>query len=137
MFIACRAPADEPADDLPQPFTPGDPLLDLSPGDGGPDGACDENANEVDGDVDESCYCKAGELRPCYDGPAATLDVGRCEAGVRRCVATDLGVGTWGHCADSVLPAAEICGNDVDEDCDGVDPSCEGANDPDDIGAHD
>lgn len=51
----------------------------------------------------------------CYTGPANTMGVGACKAGVQTCI------GTLGSCDGQVLPAAqENCFNDVDDDCDGV-----------------
>jgi streptogramin lyase len=54
---------------------------------------------------------------PCYEGPAGTLDVGQCAAGTRACVDNQLVY----ECAGQTLPAAaEICGNFIDDDCNGV-----------------
>jgi hypothetical protein len=50
----------------------------------------------------------------CYDGPAATRDVGACKSGTQSCVST------LGSCTGQVLPATiESCFNDIDDDCDG------------------
>ena len=64
--------------------------------------------------------CTPGDLRTCYTGPDGTLDVGRCQAGDQGCQ-TD---GTWGPCMFEILPSTDVCGNLVDEDCDGDDSSC-------------
>jgi hypothetical protein len=58
--------------------------------------------------------------QPCYDGPAASRDVGVCKSGTQSCI------GTLGACTGQVLPAArENCFNDADDDCDGkVDDQC-------------
>jgi len=59
--------------------------------------------------------CTAGQTKPCpYTGPAGTENVGECKAGTQTCVN-----GQWGACVGEVLPQAEICGNDKDENCDG------------------
>jgi len=70
----------------------------------------DDNCNGV---IDEA---PNGEplSRPCYDGPAGTLDVGQCVAGNQWCV--DAG---WSGCSGQVLPSAEVC--------DGLDNNCNGA----------
>lgn len=45
-----------------------------------------------------------------------TEDVGICVAGVETCD----GDGTWGACADQVMPGTEDCAAVGDEDCDGI-----------------
>lgn len=71
---------------------------------------------------DASPYCELDANRECYSGPAGTLGVGRCTAGVQSCEASAL----WGACLGEVKPAMrEACGNTVDDDCDGdVDEGC-------------
>jgi hypothetical protein len=60
--------------------------------------------------------CTPGEARGCYSGPPATENVGACSSGEQSCRNN----GTWGLCMDEVLPTAEVCGNAIDEDCDGA-----------------
>lgn len=81
----------------------------------------------------ESCTpagqtCTTGDTRACYTGPFGTRDVGSCAAGVERCVG-----GVWqGMCRLEVLPAEEVCGDGVDDDCDGAaDDGCQVAVEPD------
>ena len=91
----------------------------------GPAGEGDGIDNNGDGSVDEGCACAlpagapdsaSGRTgQPCYAGPIATLGVGACRGGTRDCTA-----GSWGACADQVVPVQEICGNAIDDDCDGV-----------------
>ncbi len=65
--------------------------------------------------------CTNGQTKPCpYTGPPNTENVGICKAGIQTCVN-----GQWGACVGEVLPQAEICGNDKDENCDGnIDEGC-------------
>ncbi|MFZ4857118.1 MAG: putative metal-binding motif-containing protein [Desulfuromonadaceae bacterium] len=69
---------------------------------------CDNKDNDCDGVVDAF-------LQPCYTGPGGTMGVGICKAGARTCTA-----GAFGACVGEVLPAIEVCGNAVDENCNGV-----------------
>jgi len=59
----------------------------------------------------------------CYDGPMGTADVGVCRSGTIQCY----GNGTL-YCANQVLPGPmEICGDGLDNDCDGApDNGCAG-----------
>ncbi|MBX3271148.1 MAG: VWA domain-containing protein [Sandaracinaceae bacterium] len=88
------------------------------------DGAGDE---DCDGLIDEGCECVLGTERACYGGPADTLGVGECRAGVQLCEGVD-DASSWGACAGAVLPRAEACTGGRDEDCDGLvdcaDPDC-------------
>lgn len=67
--------------------------------------------------------CVPGAVEACYDGPAATLDVGACHAGERVCDADGDG---FGPCQGDALPSPENCAADQDEDCDGASPPCTG-----------
>jgi hypothetical protein len=67
------------------------------------------------------CECEPGSTQACYNGAYGTEDEGICAAGVQTCLYD----GTWGTCANAVLPSVEDCHTaDVDEDCDGSTPSC-------------
>jgi hypothetical protein len=82
------------------------------------DAECEGNpAGPVCDEADGLCYpeCEPGDADDCYDGLPATLGVGPCSEGVRTCSSD----GTWGLCSDQVLPSDELCGNDIDENCDG------------------
>lgn len=77
---------------------------------------CNDNKdNNCNGVIDENCTCtKQGETRPCYGGLPKTQGVGPCKAGVQTCNSR------WGTCQGQVIPRSEICGNQIDDDCDGV-----------------
>lgn len=84
---------------------------------------------DCNGIVDDgaSCVCEPMASQACYTGPAGTSGVGICRGGMQTCV-FERGVLAWGDCLDQVLPRAEICGNGLDDDCNGaVDdaPGCE------------
>jgi hypothetical protein len=67
--------------------------------------------------------CQSGDTQPCYSGPAGTLDVGICAAGIQTC-----SMGAFGACVGEVLPAVEDCLTPVDDDCSGAAaPPCPGA----------
>ncbi len=64
-----------------------------------------------------ACLCGPGEQVPCYSGPMGTQGQGKCVAGVQTCAPDGLG---FGACVGEVLPdRGELCGNAVDDDCDG------------------
>ena len=75
------------------------------------DGAVDE---DCEGTVDNGCPCTGGS-RSCYGGPSQSQGVGACVPGVQLCVE-----GVWSVCAGQVLPEEEICGDRIDNDCDGI-----------------
>lgn len=78
-------------------------------------GACD--AGGCEGDSHETgCECSPAEFpepEVCYEGPAETLGIGDCRAGLRVC-SDD----AWGGCEGAVGPVDEEC-NGSDDDCDG------------------
>jgi MYXO-CTERM domain-containing protein len=83
----------------------------------------DGTGNAVDDDcnglVDEGCGCSSLPLpqqtRTCYTGPSGTLGIGPCHAGSQTCTSN-----AWGECSGQQLPVPEICGNAVDDDCNGT-----------------
>ncbi|HUH02125.1 MAG TPA: choice-of-anchor L domain-containing protein [Kofleriaceae bacterium] len=76
-------------------------------GDGGGGGAADAAPQPV---------CDPGETRACYTGWPGTEGVGVCRGGTITCDER----GFWGFCDGEVTPRAEICGNDLDDNCNGV-----------------
>jgi hypothetical protein len=75
---------------------------------------CDGLINEEDPDL------APGSDDLLYEGDPATLNVGACRAGVMRCLNGEEVV------SGQVLPITEICGNNVDDDCDGLTDENEG-----------
>lgn len=84
-------------------------------------GACDMGFYDCDGmagcESSEPCSCNPGDTQPCYPGDPATLGQGPCVGGTQKCNAAGT---AWGLCNGFVLPSAEICANNIDEDCSGV-----------------
>jgi len=70
-----------------------------------------------------SMVCMPNSEAACYDGPAATENVGPCMSGKKLCNEDGM---AFGACEGQVLPAAEVCGNMLDENCDGKVDACEG-----------
>jgi hypothetical protein len=71
---------------------------------------CDGADNDCDSEIDES--------DPNLGARCGTSDVGACELGTFACLSGLL------ECVGNVEPTAETCGDGVDQDCDGGDPSC-------------
>jgi hypothetical protein len=74
---------------------------------------CDGEDNNCDGTVDEGCTCTDGQNMVCGS------NVGLCEEGSQTCSG-----GVWGSCIGMIGPIAEICEDGEDQDCDGIDESC-------------
>ncbi len=60
--------------------------------------------------------CSPGQTTECYEAPTATKGVGPCRAGQRRCQPN----GQWSVCQGQIVPAPEVCGNGIDENCSGM-----------------
>lgn len=59
--------------------------------------------------------CQNGQTMSCGSG------IGACVPGTRLCVNNQ-----WGACQGAIGPHPEICGNGIDEDCDGAVDDCSG-----------
>ncbi|MEP7121733.1 MAG: MopE-related protein [Byssovorax sp.] len=67
--------------------------------------------------ADGPCVCVPGTTQPCYQGFPGTENNGPCKSGARICKPDGAG---FGACTGQVLPIFEICGNGVDDDCNGA-----------------
>jgi len=80
---------------------------------------CDGVDNDCNGQNDDGltgCTCTPLDQKTCYDGPAATAGLGACHAGVAVCLPDGSG---YGPCLGQVLPGPEVCGDGLDNNCDG------------------
>jgi hypothetical protein len=131
----CAAPGlvpDEYREDT-DVWEPEHQVADLPPpGSIDPDDPCDGYDNDVDGVVDEGCYCDAEEVQSCFLGESDHAGTGACHWGTQSCNAYrgEFELGSWGACIGSGAPSPEICGNIIDEDCDGFAEPCPGVPDP-------
>src|SRR3989339_1063757 len=67
---------------------------------------------------DKYVLCNCADTSVCINGTTQNCgsNVGECQQGTQTCVS-----GAWSPiCAGEITPEAEICGNGLDEDCDGV-----------------
>lgn len=80
--------------------------------DDGFDNDCDGNTDHDDDDCEG---CVLGDTRDCYGGATGTEGVGACHGGYQTCVDN-----AWGLCDEEQRPVFEVCGNGVDNDCDGL-----------------
>lgn len=83
----------------------------------------DDNCNGKVNESGSDCVCVPGATVPCYSGPATSVGIGICKAGVQTCKPDGLGLG---DCQGEVVPAAENCLAPTDEDCNGDAPMCTG-----------
>ena len=60
--------------------------------------------------------CGNGDVRSCYSGASETAGIGQCVGGLQTCLS-----GAWQQACDGeVAPVAEVCGDGMDGDCDGI-----------------
>ena len=82
---------------------------------------CDGVDRMCDGMPLAGCACVVATTRACYSGPAGTRGVGVCRDGTEACVALGMGSDWSGACTGEQGPAAaEVCGNGVDDNCNGA-----------------
>jgi hypothetical protein len=74
---------------------------------------CDDSACVADGQA--SCD-NPGATEDCYTGTIGTNGVGPCHGGTRTCLVN----GYWSSCTGEVTPGQDVCGDGVDQDCDGT-----------------
>jgi len=80
-------------------------------------------AEKCDNDLDDNCNGNINDGCPCREGTTEECgsDVGSCEKGKKTCTQ-----GVWGECAGSIVAEDEICGDNNDNDCNGlIDDGCE------------
>ena len=80
-----------------------------------------ENPENPDDNDPITGNCTPGETQKCnYQGLPETENIGPCKAGISTCKDD----GKWGKCVGEVLPVYEtgneLCGNGIDDDCNGV-----------------
>ena len=66
-------------------------------------------------DVDPNASCRPGKTGSCFTGVEGTDGVGPCHGGTRTCDAN----GMWGACQGEVAPSQELCGDGIDNNCNG------------------
>ncbi|MCA9708887.1 MAG: hypothetical protein KDK70_23785 [Myxococcales bacterium] len=103
-------------------------MLAVAPGGCGDDGSPSASATDSTGSSGEpttldedsggpATPCVPLEVRPCYEGPFGTADVGRCRSGAQTCAADG---SAWSACEGEVWPdTQERCDTPEDDDCDG------------------
>lgn len=67
------------------------------------------------GEVIVDSSCEPGAIEACYTGQLGTKGVGPCKEGTRTCDAS----GAWGACAEQIVPSQELCGDGIDNNCNG------------------
>jgi hypothetical protein len=79
--------------------------------------ACGPSSNRAMcvGDQCNTGTCSPGDSRACYTGQKATEDVGPCHGGSQTCTQS----GQWGDCQGEVVPVGEVCGDHIDNNCNG------------------
>ena len=82
--------------------------------------------DDGNGETDEGCTnCDIGTTRDCYPGDPAEVGRGECRSGSQSCEVFGE-FGAWNaECAGAVTPVDEICGDMLDNNCNGeTDEGC-------------
>ncbi|MGN6104764.1 MAG: choice-of-anchor L domain-containing protein [Kofleriaceae bacterium] len=82
-------------------------------------GSCGNACGDGNACINSRCVlgsCQPGAVEDCYDGQEGTLGVGPCAGGTRTCDPS----GVWGRCENQVLPIGEVCGDSIDNNCNGM-----------------
>ncbi len=83
-----------------------------------------ELCNGLDDDCDGMIDDGPGGMpitQTCYTGPGGTAGVGTCVSGTATCA-----FGAFGGCVGQQVPTPDVCGDNLDTDCDGKNDSAEG-----------
>src|SRR6185369_13707335 len=75
-------------------------------------------SSETVGPKPPNRVCSAGDVKPCYSGPAGTEGLGVCRAGTRACLAD--GSDFAETCDGEITPSPEDCATPEDDDCNGL-----------------
>ena len=70
---------------------------------------CNGVDDDCDGLVDEGCSCISNTTQVCGS------EIGACKPGSQSCTN-----GTWTDCSGDIAPFPEVCGDGIDNDCDGL-----------------
>ncbi|MBL0213805.1 MAG: choice-of-anchor L domain-containing protein [Myxococcales bacterium] len=76
---------------------------------------CGPSVRDNGSDDDPNAPCTPGKVGECYSGQDGTEGVGPCHGGTRKCEPG----GTWSQCMNEVPPSQELCGDGVDNNCNG------------------
>ncbi|MDB4960735.1 MAG: Myxococcales trans domain protein [Myxococcales bacterium] len=84
--------------------------------------------NEICNNLDDDCNSVIDNgpngmpiSQTCYGGPMGTAGIGTCRSGTQTCA-----FGAFGTCAGEVRPRADVCGDNLDSDCDALNDTQEG-----------
>lgn len=78
---------------------------------------CNGIDDDCDGSIDESV------VQTCASYSMSQAGRGVCMAGTQACIGY-AGAPVWGFCTGEVRPQTEICGDGIDQDCNGTDLLC-------------